>query len=33
MIASYHALRPLRDDWDLIVGADTGTYMSAVRRC
>lgn len=26
----YQALRSLPDDWDLVVGADTGTYMSAV---
>lgn len=27
----YKALRgPLPDDWDILVGADTGTYMSAV---
>ena len=30
MIEPYFALRPLPDDWDLVVGADTGTYMSAV---
>ena len=28
--APWKTLRPLPDDWSLIVGADTGTYMSAV---
>lgn len=26
----YRALKPLPDGWDLVVGVDTGTYMSAV---
>lgn len=30
MTEPYHVLRPLPDDWDMIVGFDTGTYMSAV---